>query len=238
VARGQLEALLEQLQTTKSIEELQVWTHELRDCLGVAHILYYTVNQKGEQTGTHTYSPEWAARYIEKDYKSIDPVIVGALRRNHPVDWKQLDWSSSQAREFRRDSIAMGVGNQGWSVPIWGPHSEFALFVVNDNADDAAWEAYTRAKARDFLLISHLVHQHAMRILNKEVPEPTPDLSPREKESLTLLSLGHSRAQVASELGISESTLRAYIDSARHKLGAHNTTHAVAQALARGVILP
>jgi DNA-binding CsgD family transcriptional regulator len=37
---------------------------------------------------------------------------------------------------------------------------------------------------------------------------------------------------------MSENTLRAYIDSARHKLGAMNVTHAVAMALARGIIVP
>ncbi len=233
-----LEALLEQLQSTKSIEELQVWTHELRDAFGVTHVLYYTVNQRGEQFGAHTYSNEWAARYVEKDYKRIDPVILGAMRRNHPMDWKSLDWSSPAARAFLKDSMAMGLGNQGWSVPIWGPAGEFTLFVLNQKADDAAWDAFTRENAKDILLVAHLVNQHAMRIIKGEVEESTPDLSPREKEALTLLSLGQSRAQVANELKISENTLRAYIDSARHKLGAHNTTHAVAQALAKGVILP
>ena len=57
-------------------------------------------------------------------------------------------------------------------------------------------------------------------------------------EALTQLSLGQSRAAVADSLQISENTLRAYIDSARHKLGALNVTHAVALALARGIIVP
>jgi DNA-binding CsgD family transcriptional regulator len=238
LAGEKLEAVLDRLQTTKSIDELQIWTHELRDWLGVRHILYHTVNQRGEQTGTFTYSREWAEEYLTNNYKAVDPVVLGALRRNHPMDWKMLDWSSPQARKLLREARRAGIGNQGWSVPIWGPQGEFALFVVNHEADDAAWEGWTRRHAKDVLLISHLVHQQAMRIINKEVAEATPDLSPREKEALTLLSLGHSRAQVANQLAISESTLRAYIDSARHKLGAHNTTHAVAQALARGMIVP
>jgi DNA-binding CsgD family transcriptional regulator len=237
VARGQLEALMEVLPTTKSIDELQVWTHELRDRLGVTHILYHTVNQKGEQTGTYTYSDDWAARYAEKKYYTVDPVVLGSMRRSHPIDWKMLDWSSSQSREFLRDAMKHGIGSQGWSIPIWGPHGEFALFVVNHQTDDDRWDKFTRSHARDLLLISHLVHQQAMRLINRGVAEPTPELSPREKEVLTLLSLGHGRAQVANDLNISESTLRAYIDSARHKLGAHNTTHAVAQALARGLIV-
>ena len=38
-------------------------------------------------------------------------------------------------------------------------------------------------------------------------------------------------------MSISEHTLRVYIESARHKLGALNTTHAVARALSTGLIV-
>ena len=54
---------------------------------------------------------------------------------------------------------------------------------------------------------------------------------------MTLLAVGYSRAQVAERLSISEHTLRAYVESARFKLGASNTTHAVARALSRGLIV-
>ena len=138
---GKLEALLERLQTTKSIDELQVWAHELRDYFGVTHVFYHTATLKGEQVGAFTYSLDWARHYIEKDYTSIDPVVLGAQRRFHPMDWKTLDWSSPQARAMMREAMAHGLGNQGWSVPIWGPHGEFALFCVNHTTDDAAWEA-------------------------------------------------------------------------------------------------
>ena len=61
-------------------------------------------------------------------------------------------------------------------------------------------------------MVSHLMHEQAMRIINKEVAPPTAELSPREREALTQLSLGQSRAEVADQLHISENTLRAYID--------------------------
>jgi DNA-binding CsgD family transcriptional regulator len=54
---------------------------------------------------------------------------------------------------------------------------------------------------------------------------------------MTYLAKGMNRAQAAAEMTISEHTLRVYIESARHKLGALNTTHAVARALATGVII-
>jgi DNA-binding CsgD family transcriptional regulator len=238
VARESLEALLERLQTTKSIEELQVWAHELRDALGVAHVLYHTGNKKGEQVGAFTYDVDWVRRYIEKDYSQYDPVVLGAIRRFTPMDWKTLDWSSAQARQIMREAYDAGVGNQGWSVPIWGPAGEFAVFTINHNATDEEWKKFISVRAKDILLISHLVHQHAKRIINEEFDSPNTELSPREKETLVQLSQGRNRAEVADNLGISENTLRAYIDSARHKLGAMNVTHAVAMALARGIIVP
>ena len=236
--REKLELTLERLQTTRSIEDLQVWAHELRDQLAVSHVIYHTANLKGEQVGAFTYGIDWVRHYIAKNYRAIDPVVLGALRRFHPMDWKTLDWSSAQARQMMREATAAGLGNQGWSVPIWGPSGEFAMFSVNHHATDAEWEAYTRARAKDILLISHLVHQQAKRIISGENEPPSADLSPREREVLARLSFGESRARVADGLHISENTLRAYIDSARHKLGAMNVTHAVALATARGIIVP
>ena len=154
------------------------------------------------------------------------------------MDWKTLDWSSAAAREMMRDAIAHGLGNQGWSIPIWGPQGEFALFAVNHATDDASWAEFTESNGKHLLIVAHSTHQQAMRIINDEMEPPTTELSPREREALMQLSLGHSRAAVAAALQISENTLRAYIDSARHKLGALNVTHAVALALARGIIVP
>ena len=236
--REQLDAVLERLPTTKSIEELQVWVHELRDALGVAHVIYHTANIKGEQVGAFTYGLDWVRHYIERDYQAIDPVLLGAVRRFHPIDWKTLDWSSPHARQMMRAALAAGLGNQGWSIPIWGPSGEFAIFTVNHRADDDDWAAYTRARAKELLMVAHLVHQQAKRIFTHEVEPSTTDLSPREREVLSRLSAGESRARVAEALSISANTLRAYIDSARHKLGAANVTHAVALATQRGMIVP
>ena len=161
------------------------------------------------QVGAFTYDIEWVRTYIERDLAQHDPVVLGAVRRFTPMDWKTLDWSSPQARALMRDAIAAGVGNQGWSVPIWGPAGEFAVFTVNHHATDAEWEAFIAKRAKDVLLISHLVHQQAKRILNSETDAPTADLSPREKEALAQLSQGQSRAEVANALHISENTLRA-----------------------------
>ena len=51
-----------------------------------------------------------------------------------------------------------------------------------------------------------------------------------------MIATGRSRGQVAESLKISEHTLRVYLDTARTKLRALNTIHAVALAYKGGVI--
>ena len=87
------------------------------------------------------------------------------------------------------------------------------------------------------ILIAHYFNQKALEFEPGRTPEANSALSPREVDAMTLLAVGYSRAQVAETLSISEHTLRVYIESARHKLGAMNTTHAVARAMARGLIV-
>ena len=87
----------------------------------------------------------------------------------------------------------------------------------------------------DLLLAAHYINERALA-LEGEGHAPHQSLSPRETDALTLLAAGRSRAQAAERLKISEHTLRVYIESARFKLGALNTTHAVASALSRGLI--
>jgi DNA-binding CsgD family transcriptional regulator len=238
LAQAKLEAFLERLQKARSTEDLQGAVEELREIYGVAHIIYHTVNQSGEQIGALTYDEEWVRHYLDRDYKSIDPTVAHSVRRFDPADWKQLDWSSRRARSFLREAVDAGVGNQGYTIPIWGPRGELAVLTVNHRATDGEWQRFIEENGRDFLLLSHFIHQQAKLIQQGQVDAPRLELSPREREVLSLLSLGRSRAAVADSLRISENTLRAYIDSARHKLGALNSTHAVALALARGVIRP
>jgi len=87
------------------------------------------------------------------------------------------------------------------------------------------------------LLISHVFNRKALDLEPDRTPEHAQALSPREVDAVTLLAMGYNRAQVAQSLAISEHTVRVYVESARFKLGAMNTTHAVARAISRGLIV-
>lgn len=234
---GSIDRVLAGLDSAEGIGDLQSLSERIRDEYGITNVVYHWVNSNGDQYGCGTYSEAWVQRYVERKYVRIDPVILGCYQRFHPVEWKRLDWSSRAARAFLADAIEHGVGNQGYSVPIRGPNGQFALFTCNDSCDDEAWTDFTEKNRRDLILLAHDFNRKALDLERDRTPDRSVTLSPREVDALTLLAVGYSRAQVASTLSISEHTLRVYIESARHKLGAVNTTHAVARALQRGAIV-
>ncbi|MBV2360262.1 LuxR family transcriptional regulator [Thalassococcus sp. CAU 1522] len=232
-----LEGFIEELESAEGHDGLQSAIEALCRRYGVSHMVYHWVSGTGEQYGCGTYSDVWVARYLEQGYLRVDPVIAGCLQRFHPVDWKRLDWSGKSARTFQKDAIEHGVGNQGYSIPIRGPNGQFALFTVSHSCSDAEWAEFTERNRRDLILVAHYFNKKALELQPGRAPEPAQPLSPREVEAMTLLAVGYSRAQAAETLSISEHTLRVYIESARFKLGAMNTTHAVARALSRGLIV-
>jgi len=232
-----LRQLLATLDQATELSALQTCSEALRDHYNVAHLGYHWVSADGEQYGCGTYSPAWIRQYVEQDYVRIDPVIIGCFQRFHPVDWKELDWSSKPAQAFLSEAINAGVGNQGYSIPIRGPRGQFALFSLSHNASDEDWADFTEHHRRDLILCAHTFNQKAIEMDYNRMPEPVKPLSGREVDVLTYLAMGYSRGQVAQTLSISEHTLRAYVESARFKLGASNTMHAVARAVAEGLIV-
>ncbi len=233
----ELSQVLGDLEDTNSLEDLERIAISIRDRLGVAHIIYHWVDSAGDQYGCTTYPDAWAERYLERNYHRIDPVILGCFQRFQPVDWKTLDWSGKIAKAFLQDALSHGIGNQGYSIPIRGPNGQFALFTANHSCDDETWQGFMKTYGHDLILIAHFFNKKALEFESDRTPETSCSLSPREVDAMTLLALGYSRAQVAHSLSISEHTLRVYIESARFKLGALNTTHAIATAMSRGLIV-
>ena len=234
---ARLERFIGELQQATTLDDLQAVVFGLRDHLQIDHLVYHSVNSTGHQYAVLTYSPEWVGRYIDQDYARVDPVVLGCFRRFHPVDWKRLDWSGRATRIFLGEAHDSGVGNQGYSVPIRGPNGQFALFSVSDRAKDGAWEKFTQNRVSDLILVAHFINQKALEIERGTDFRLVKNLSPREIDVMTMLAIGLNRAQAAESLDISEHTLRAYVETARLKLGASNTTHAVARAVAGGFVL-
>ena len=67
--------------------------------------------------------------------------------------------------------------------------------------------------------------------------DPVADLTPRERQALSLLAGGLPNKTIASRMGISEHTVKFHVNSILSKLGAQSRTEAVVFATRRGLIL-
>lgn len=234
--QNQIAAFLERVEQCESLVELNTVVAELRHIFQVNHVVYHSVNSQGDPYALATYDQEWAEYYESEELYRVDPVVLGAFQRFHPYSWKSLDWEKKPARRFYQEAQDGGVGNQGVSVPVRGPHGEFALFSISHTCSDEAWSRFLSAHVPNFLLIGHYIHASIRALEFPELEGNYVVLSPRETDALRLLGAGLNRGRAAEQLKISEHTLRVYIESARSKLNASNTTHAVAKAMARGLI--
>ena len=256
---SKVQILFESLSDPVSIENLGLLIDRIRDVFDVAHVAYhaFTLGQtytahssaggllnadagvwrrEGSSVAAFSYGTQWGQRYEEQEYWRIDPVVDSALKSFVPIDWKKADWSSKRRRQFLKEAVDVGVGTQGYTIPIRGPDGQFAIFTINKNCPDEEWQRYVDEHKSDFLVVAHFFHQKVLEVERIFGPPPTVQLSGREKEALTHLSTGKSRAQAAHHMKISENTIRIYLDSARHKLGALNTVHAVAVGVQRGIL--
>ncbi|MEM9431267.1 MAG: LuxR family transcriptional regulator [Pseudomonadota bacterium] len=233
-----MDSLKESLWKTNSLEEVQTLIVDLRDELGVAHVVYHVVGGTGREYGAFTYDPDWVEQYKTEEMLRYDPVVLEAGRRFHPLDWKRLDWTNKKARRVLTEAIDSGVGKQGLSFPIRGVGGQFAMFSVTSYDTDQNWDKFIGERGQELLIGAHYVHDRVSTLMEGEIGIETKALSPRERDALALLAAGRSRAEAAEKLNISEHTFRVYIDTARHKLGAVNTVHAVAKAVSSGLILP
>jgi two-component system, NarL family, response regulator len=64
---------------------------------------------------------------------------------------------------------------------------------------------------------------------------PNSDLSPREREVLSLMVRGKSNKEIAGELGITEATVKCHVSVILARLDANDRTQAVIAALQRGL---
>ena len=133
-------------------------------------------------------------------------------------------------------------------------HEEFPsarIIVLTTYVGDALVLRALKAGARAYLLKSllrkelletiRLVHAGQKRIVPvvaAELAEHATDdaLSPRELDVLRLIAGGNANKAIASQLSITEETVKGHVKNILAKLAASDRTHAVTIALKRGII--
>jgi DNA-binding NarL/FixJ family response regulator len=73
-------------------------------------------------------------------------------------------------------------------------------------------------------------HLHQAYLDAERRRHPIPRLTPRQKELLHLVAAGHTNAQIARRLGLSEGTVRTHLENIYGRLHVSSRTAAVTRA--------
>jgi DNA-binding CsgD family transcriptional regulator len=229
---------LDLLQQLAEIDELTVAAEipavlgeliAIYDLRSVAYLGVGLTGQPGERPYLAvTYSPEWVEHYKAARFVDVDPAIQIGLRRLLPIDWGAFDRTDAKVRRLFGESGEFGLGRHGMSLPVHGRSGDRALVSITSDASERDWRQLRLGYMRDFQLLALHMHEAILRL--ERGPRAEYALSPRERECLLWIAEGKTYWETAVILGLSEHTVRCYLESARHKLGATNTTHAVNKA--------
>ena len=128
---------------------------------------------------------------------------------------------------------------------------EARIIVLTTHAGDVQVSRALKAGARAYLVKGSLrkelletiraVHAGQKRLSAEvavEIAEHATDdaLTPREIDVLRLVASGNPNKEIASQLKLTEETVKSHIRNILAKLGANDRTHAVAIGLKRGII--
>lgn len=209
---------------------------------GFPLITYHLIRAPGHETptATHisTYPAEWIEQYVQQRHFERDPVVRAALRSTSPVLWeREADRRHLEGEErlLMDEAATLGIAN-GVTIPVRGP-GDFALLSLCP-ADRSAGPITSILPQLLFLGIS--AHERARELL-PHVPMPGSRgirLSPREKQVLQWLAVGKTYWETSCILGLSEATVRTYVQTAGVKLGCQDRTHAIVRAIRLGLIEP
>lgn len=181
-----------------------------------------------------TYSDEWHARYFEKRYQELDPIVERGLSQIVPFDWSADKNSSELVRTFFGEANEFGVAKNGFSVPIRGVGGDRSLFSINSDLSQLEWKRFLKENKKDIMLAAFYFHMGVSEIGNRSVGRI--ELSPRERETLKWLAAGKTGWEAAKIMSVSDRTIEFYLKNIRTKMRASNTMQAVARASIMGCI--
>jgi LuxR family transcriptional activator of conjugal transfer of Ti plasmids len=194
----------------------------------------------GHIQGTDTrifpnYPEEWLQRYLAEGYFVIDPTIAEAKQALRPFVWSGDDMMrhGGEVHRIAGEAAEFGI-KSGFTIPIRRGFGRIALPSLASERTEperVAIRDETHAATAIAYVHINLTGRRDDTLQLKEVA-----LSPREVTCLNWASIGKTQAEIARLTSLSEKTVRFYLEQARVKLGASNTTHTVMIAAGRRLI--
>jgi LuxR family transcriptional regulator, activator of conjugal transfer of Ti plasmids len=226
--------LIDTLELVHDEHGIRVALRDFAEASGFEHFAYVCLRATDSLALT-SYPVAWQERYLDQNFKILDPVITIAKRTMRPFTWSgsEMRHLSAVERSFFGEADAFGI-RSGISIPIPASFGRLAMITLasgRPKADPVVVHDLVRAATA-----VAFVHVNLIRASANLLRTPEFRLSARETTCMSWASFGKTMAETASMLGIAENTVRFYLVQARDKLGANNITHAVRIAVEHDLI--
>ncbi len=183
-----------------------------------------------------TMSRSWLAYYTDRKLHFTDPLVATVRAGNLlPYAWGESHGRQLENPEERRTAMETAEAGvrSALCIPltsIFQPDVPVAGMTLGSTLNEARLAEATAGLVPQLITLVHLFHGSAIGVLTRERLGIT-ELSPRERDALSLIASGLRQGQIADRLGISISAVEQYLSNARRKLRARTLHEAVARAL-------
>ncbi|MEO3388990.1 autoinducer binding domain-containing protein [Mesorhizobium sp. CAU 1741] len=231
---NQVASLLDGLETCRDEKHLKSALHRFTRSIGFEHFAY--VCAAGQDAKTVTDLPvEWERRYNNERYVVVDPVVRHARQSSAPFVWSlpTLADKSGASAKFRDEIAKVGVVS-GATIPMqagFGRTAMLSFISAEQMQPQIGLDALQSA-----LVAVAYTHFHVMQKVPPISARHDQRLTPREKMCVIWTSLGKRQADIAQIYGLSEKTVRFYLDNAKAKFNADNVAHLIRLAGEAGIL--
>jgi len=167
----------------------------------------------------------WHTHYLEQAYADVDRTAEENFLITLPLCWdvhtQLTDAKNIREQRIREESIEFGI-HCGLSVPVHGPHRDFACLTLHQCQQETTLTDYA-TKQYEWIAATQLYYHHICRLLNlTERTAALGTLTKREAQVLTFTAQSWRVEQIAKTLKISERTVNFHLQNANRKLGTNN----------------
>jgi DNA-binding CsgD family transcriptional regulator len=182
------------------------------------------------------YPAAWVERYKARHYALYDPVYQMAFLAKGPFTWDEAMriFDAPESRRVMDESRDYGLA-KGIGLTI---HRGFGEIVGFGFSSSDPGMRSDRAALRALQLVSYHCYLSYDELFRPDEAGIKTTLSERERDVLSWIASGMTKAQTADLLCVSESCVKRHCESAFGKLDANSLPQAVASALKLGLIDP
>jgi len=189
--------------------------HALKQLRGLAPTGYFVglhIRFAAPLITYQSYSQEWNDFYTENAFAMRDPMIAWGFSEVGAVRWSEIPVPDPFDIFGKAAKFGMLYGA---SVSVGLLKSRTIAAATRDDRE------FTDSEIKEISTLIHLLHRET---------EPPESLTDAQREALQLIADGNRYAAAAAKLGISESALKARLNSVKNRLLSRTIAEAIQRA--------